>query len=235
MISVTYWGDKVSPLKKLVHKFAKISLMRKLILLLLFTSFSAKAYVDLNISYSFTKRKIEGIEDELSNEDPGEAVTTTSGVSVTWAWYIWEYTALELNYSSSDERLTDNRETATSDSTITIKEIDSLVRTQVSGVGIRQSFASRKARIVPSLSIGYAQLTTSGETTYVLDNSGAEERLTIEKDKEVNNSGYVTFQLRFRLTQLMGLTLAAKSVMPDFDTEQAENNLIYSAGFSWAF
>jgi hypothetical protein len=209
--------------------------MRILGLALLFISFNAFSYVDLNISYSFTKRKIEGIEDELSTQDPGEAVTTTSGVSVNWAWYIWEYTALELNYSTSDERLQDNRETTTDDSSITIKEIDSIVRTQVSGVGIRQAFASRKARIIPSLSIGYAQLTTSGTTTYTLDSSGTEEDLTIEQDREVMNSGYVTFQLRFRLTQLMGLTLAAKSVMPDFDTDQAENNLTYSAGFSWVF
>jgi hypothetical protein len=209
--------------------------MKKIFFLFIFISFSAEAYVDLNLSYSFTKRKIEGIENDLSDEDPGEAVTTTSGVSINWAWYVWEYTALELNYSTSDERLQDNRETTTDDTTITIKQIDSLVKTQVSGVGIRQSFASRKARIIPSLSIGYAQLTTSGTTTYLLDNNGTEEELTIEQDKEVNNSGYVTFQIRFRLTQLMGLTLAAKSVMPDFDTDQAENNLTYSAGFSWVF
>jgi len=209
-------------------------MIKSVLILFLFIS-SAHAYVDLSVSYSFTKRKIEGAQDDLSEDDPGEAVTTTSGISANWAWYIWEYTALEFNYSSSDERLTDNRETQTDDSTISIKEIDSLVKTQVSGVGIRQSFASRKATFIPSLSIGYAQLTTSGTTTYTLDNNGTEETLTLERDKEVFNSGYVTLQLRLRLTKLMGITLAAKSVMPDFDTTQAENNLTYSAGFSWVF
>ena len=209
----------------------------KLIITLLFLTISnLYAYVDLSLSYTFTQRKIQGVEtDTVTQEEAGQAITTSSGVSATWAWFIWEYTALEFNYSSSNERLLDDR-TATDSTGLTIKQIDSLVKTEVSGVGLRQSFASRKSRIIPSLSIGYAQLTTEGTTTYTLqDGTDPEEKITIENDKETSNSGYVSFQLRFRLTKLMGLTLSARSVMPDFDTEQAENNLTYSAGFSWVF
>lgn len=197
---------------------------------------SAYSYVDLSLSYTYSNRRIDGIEtDTVTEEDAGEAVTTSTGISATWAWYIWEYTALEFNYSSSNETLTDTRQ-ATDSSGLTIKQIESVVKTEVSGVGLRQSFASRKARIIPSLSLGYAQLTTEGTTTYTLqDGTDPEEEITIENDKEVSNSGYVAFQIRFRLTELMGLTLAARSVMPDFDTELAENNLTYSAGFSWVF
>lgn len=209
--------------------------MKWLLLSILFISFSAQAYVDLNLSYTFTSRKVDGVEDPTSDEDPGQAITTTSGVSATWAWFIWEYTALEFNYSKSEERLVDDRE-ATDSTGLTIKKIDSIVTTEVSGVGLRQSFASRKARIIPSLSIGYAQLTTQGTTTYTLqDGTDPEQEATIENDKETFNSGYVALGIRFRLTQLMGLTLSARAVMPDFDTEKAEDNLTYSAGFSWVF
>lgn len=195
----------------------------------------ALSYVDLGLNYNFTQRKIDGMEPTDAVPDPGEAVTTTEGWSINWGWYIWAYTALELNYSQSKERLVDDRETGTDDDTLVIKEIDSLVKTQVMGVGIRQSFAKRKALLIPSLAIGYAKLTTSGETSYVLDDNGTEHKLTLDRDTEVFNSSYVTLSLRIRFTELVGLSLAAKSVMPDFDTSKASDNLTYSAGFSWVF
>lgn len=209
--------------------------MKAYLLLITFLSSSVYAYVDLGISYAFTKRKIQGAEIVGSDEDPGQAITTTTRQGINWAWYIWEYTALELNYSQSTERLLDNRETGTSDNSVIIKQIDSTVVSTVQGAGIRQSFASRKARFIPSISIGYAKLTVSGTTKYLLDVSGAEETLTLERDKETFNSSYATVQLKIRITQLMGLTLAAKTVMPDFETSEAENNLTYTAGFSWVF
>jgi hypothetical protein len=205
-----------------------------LIFIFLFSS-SAFAYVDLNLQYSFTKRRIEGVGPVGSTEDPGEAITNTTGYYVNWAWYMWEYTALELNYSSSQEQLIDTRITATTDETVKIQKIDSVVITNVQGAGIRQSFASRKSTIIPSLSIGYAKMTTSGTTKYLLDVSGTEQSISLERDKETYNSSYATFQIRIQFTQLMGFVIAAKTVMPDFDTKQAQNNLTYTAGFSWIF
>lgn len=206
-----------------------------IILTLFFMSDIAYSYVDLSLNYNFSKRKIDGADTELSDEDQGQAVTTTEGWSINWGWFIWEYTALELNYSRTSERLVDDRESSNSDGTFTIREVDSLVVTEVQGAGLRQSFASRKSTIIPSISVGYAQLITSGETTYKVDDNGTDQEISLERDKETSNSGYVTLSLRFRLTKLMGLSLSAKSVMPDFDTSKMEDNLIYSAGFSWVF
>ncbi|MBT4790349.1 MAG: hypothetical protein HON90_02160 [Halobacteriovoraceae bacterium] len=197
-------------------------------------SINTYAYVDLSLSYTLSKTRVEGTKTDL-NPEPGEANTTTEGYHLNWAWFIWEYTALELNYSSSNQRLLDTREVATSDSAITIKQVDSTVITQVSGAGIRQAFAGRKSRIIPTLAIGYAKYTTSGTSKYTLDASGTEAILEVEQDKEVSSSSYASFSLRFSFTQLMGLTLSAKTVMPDFDTSLAGNNVTYSAGFSWMF
>lgn len=211
--------------------------MKFLFVLLIFCQ-SAMAYVDLNLSYTYSVRRVEGVETE-ANPDPGSAQTTSTGYIFNWAWFMWEYTALELNYSSTTQRLLDNREITTTDAgtgdPVTIKEQDNTVITEVAGVGIRQAFASRKSRIIPTLAIGYATYTTSGSTKFVIDYNGIQGTVDSEQEKEVFSSSYASFSLRFRLTQLMGLTIAAKTVMPEFETDQASNNMTYSAGLSWIF
>lgn len=208
---------------------------KKVIFFILFLNASTVlSYVDLNLSYTLSKRSIDGTDDSI-NSDVGRAETSSSGYSVNWAWYIWDYTALELNYAQTEERLKDNRGAVSSDGQTTILNVDSSVTTEIAGVGLRQSFANRKASIVPSLSVGYAQFTTSGETSYVVEEGGVEKSIDIEQDKRVFSSGYIALMLRFRLTELMGLTVSAKTVMPEFDTTQAQNNVTYAAGFSWIF
>jgi hypothetical protein len=205
-----------------------------LLLILLLSATSAFSYVDLNLNYTYTKRVVDEVDPTIPEEDLGKATSITEGASVNWAWYIWEYTALELNYSETKDNVIDDREIIV-DADLTILKVNSLTKTTVMGAGIRQSFASRKAAIIPSFAFGYAKMVQSGTTTYTLNDSGTEQEVSIEQDQEEYGSGYVSFQLRFRLTQLMGFTLAAKSVFPDFDTSLAEDNLTYSAGFSWVF
>lgn len=198
-------------------------------------STSTFAYVDLNLQYSLNKRVVEGSDDSLSQEDQGNATATTESTSVILAWYLWEYTALELNYTDQTERLIDDRVATTVDASITVLKTDSTVKTTISGVGLRQAFASRKSRIIPSLGLGVAKFVTSGETVYTISDGVNQEEITIAQDIQEINSSYASFILRFRITQFMGLTLAAKTVMPDYETSQAENNVTYSAGFSWIF
>lgn len=205
-----------------------------LCILILVSWAPAYALVDLNVSYSYSQRKIDGPE-PLEGGKQTSATSNTQGWSINVAWYIWAYTALELNYSRSLERLQDDRFSSEAGEEVSIKEVDSSVITDVKGVGIRQAFAPRKSLIVPSLAIGYAQLVTSGISSYILDDNGVEQRIELERDEEVFASGYISAQLRVRITELMGLTFSAKTVMPDFDTSKAENNLLYSAGFSWIF
>jgi len=209
--------------------------MKKILFPVLFLiSFNAFSYVDMSLNYTHSMRKVEGIETD-AEPDPGAAITTNSGYTVNWAWYMWEYTALELNYSHFTERLVDDRALSASDGSFTILETDATVITEVAGAGIRQSFANRKSAIIPSLSIGYAKYTTSATKTTKVDIGGTVYEVNDEQEKEVFSSSYASFSLRFRFTQLMGFTLAAKTIMPDFETKEAENNVTYSAGFSWIF
>ena len=188
----------------------------------------------MSLNYTHSIRQIPGAE-RTDDTDPGDAITTNSGYTLNWAWFIWEYTALEFNYSKFTERLVDDRPLTATDGSFTLLKTDSTVVTEISGVGIRQAFASRKSAIIPSLSVGYAKYTTSGTTKTTIDISGTQYEIDSEQDKEVFTSSYASFSLRFRITQLMGLTLAAKTVMPDFETAEAQNNVTYSAGFSWIF
>lgn len=196
---------------------------------------SAYSYVDLSLSYTQSVQKLDGDKVADSSEEPGTAKTTSKGYTVNWAWYVWEYTAIELNYAETNERLEDNRKAATSSKTITIEKIDSSIVTKTQGIGIQQRFANRKARFIPSIALGYAKYTTSGKVKYDILNGGVKDQIDITRDKVTKNSAYVTMAFKIRFSQFLGLTLSAKSVMPDADTSKAANNLTYSAGMSWVF
>ncbi len=211
-------------------------LRKSFLFILIFISNSIHAYVDLDLSYTFSERRINS---DTTSENDDEAVrTTTKGYTFNWAWYLWEYTAIEFNYSHTTQKLLDTREGSTTDSdgdTLTIKEQETTVITEVSGVGIRQAFAHRKARIIPALSVGYARYVTSGNTNYTFELSGVELPYKVEDEVEVFNSGYAAFSIRFKITEFIGLSLSAKTIAPNFDTSLASQNVTYSAGFSWLF
>lgn len=196
--------------------------MRKIVLTLsiLLSSFSTHAFVDFSANYWYSEQ-LYGIEDE------NKIISQTVGVN--WAWYIWSTTAIELNYRQTVDE--DDFNTDVSDGSDTINRVYKRATTKVYGVGIRQAFAGRKARIIPSLFIGTAKQTTKEKTTFVINNNVADGKPT----EVEQNSGQVSIALRIRITDLMGLRFSARSVFPDFDTSQIKNNVSYSAGLSWVF
>lgn len=191
-------------------------------------SISAHAYVDLSIQYSISNR--EAINDTNTE---GELTTESKTISATWAWYIWEYTALEFNYSKSEESQLNTR--SFTDGTVTFNRIKSVTITEVKGAGLRLSFAKRRAFIVPSLSAGYALLTTSGDIEYDYEVSGTQRSLTNPVEEETSSSSYVTAGLRINFSKYMGLSITGKSVMEDFKFSEADKNITYLAGLSWIF
>lgn len=196
----------------------------------------AYSYVDLSLSYSQSTRRVEGVETDL-NPDPGDAITTSKGYSVNWAWYLWDRLAIEVNYGSSSERIVDDRSVSqiSDGKTTTINQLDSVIETETIGAGLKLAFADRKAVIIPSLSLGYAKYKTSGKATYDITIDGTDIIFEQEEDEETFNSSYAQASIRFRFTEYIGLTIAAKTVMPDFETSEAANNITYQAGLSWVF
>jgi len=198
-------------------------------LLIFLISFSSFAYVDLSIQYSASKR--ESISDPNIE---GDLMTETKTISATWAWYIWEYTALEFNYSKSEETQLNTRRQQI-EPTFVLTKTETLTETEVKGIGLRLSFAKRRAFIVPTLSGGYALYTTQGRTDYDYEISGTSGSSSYEVDEETSSSSYITAGLKFNFSKYMGISLTAKSVMEDFDFAQADKNITYLAGLSWVF
>ncbi|MCT4641742.1 MAG: hypothetical protein N4A33_05540 [Bacteriovoracaceae bacterium] len=207
----------------------------RFVLLFILSMSSALCYVDLGVNYSYSKRKVDGVE--VNGSMNGQAVSESATISANWAWYIWSYTALEFNYSKTKGQIVDTRQIEITDGsdTFTIKKSVTKTQTEVKGVGIRQSFAKKTAKIVPSLAIGYAVLTTSAQRELLVQIGSSQISSPDEIPEESTASSYATFSLRFQFTKLMGITLGAKAVMPDMEFEEAKNNMTYSAGLSWIF
>lgn len=200
----------------------------KYILILVF-SFSSYAYVDLSLQYSASKT--ESIQDPNIE---GEIISENQTLSVGWAWYIWEYTALELNYSKSKYTQTNTRRQQV-DPTFILTKLVSVTETEVKGAGLRFSLAKRNSFILPTFSVGYALLTTSGQTQYDYELSNVPGSNEYDDPEQESSSSYISAGLKFNITKLMGLQFNAKTVMEDFKLSEADKNITYLAGLSWVF
>ena len=206
-----------------------------LVIFSLFISQASLAYVDLNLSYTHSVRKVEGVVTTLEPE-PGSAISTTDGYIVNWAWYMWEYTALELNYSNSQE-ITTEKNTVALTSTLSITGTQNRVTNTVYGVGIRQSFAPKGARIRPTMSLGYAtqEMQSISDYTFSDSVSGASTTVTTSVIKTRADSAFGTFALQLGITQTFAIRASVATVFPAFEWNAAKNNLKYLAGFNWIF
>lgn len=198
-------------------------------LLLLVLSLNAYAYVDLSLQFSQTKR--ESITTDASQSDFNVSSRT---LGIVWAWYIWEYTALEFNYSQSKEVQTNNRDQVI-DPTLTINQTVTTTETEVKGVGLKLNLAKRQAFVIPSVSAGYALLTTGGEASYEYTLSGTPTSVSYDIKEETSSSSYLTAGLRFNFSKFFGVNISARSIMEDFELSQYDKNIIYLAGLSWVF
>jgi hypothetical protein len=189
------------------------------------------SYVDLGLNYGYSKQILGEDEKNISISE------STSG---SWAWYLWEYTAIELNYTVINETLTDLHEQVVQlneSNKVIITETTNKIRTTVQGAGIRQALASRKAFLVPMISFGTAKQISQGTSFYKYRVNEETEEYEVENERDaiVVDSGFVSLMLRFTLTQNFGITLSGKTVFPAEDTSKAKNNISYQAGLSWVF
>jgi len=157
--------------------------------------------------------------------------------SGTLALYLWNMTAIELNYSDSEEISTEN----------TDRDIDEIgairlgyqqrVRTKVYGIGLRQAFANRKSRIIPLISMGYAKQFSEddGEATYKLDSDNSTQTVFFDKMKKRQESVFAAFLLKIRITGGLSIQGSIKTIFPAFEYNEAKNNLKYLVGISWMF
>lgn len=189
---------------------------------------NALAIVEFSATYYYTKQSFPN-----SNTTVEEDVSATRTYSGTLAWYVFNNTAIELFYSSNEDINIDNGVNLTDTSTgKTINTLRSVLVTDSLGIGIRQALASRKSRLIPTISIGHSSQTqmTKYRYFYTDGTSGSIESGKIESDVS-----YLTISLRLRITELLGLTGSITGTYSDFDFSEDPDQLRYSAGLSWIF
>lgn len=201
-------------------------LIRNLIFLFfIILSLNTHALLELNGQYGYD-RQVFG--DRRQNKIVGE---TFSGAV---AWYLFETTAIEGNFNQTETTTTQETNVAI-DSRYSVAGQKDVVRLYSYGLGIRQLLAGRKARILPSLSMGYARQFQKDQTTFTFldNNSGETFTLTDSPTKVRYDSVFATLAINFRLTKRFSLRVSANTIFEAFKFNRAQDNMKYLVGFTW--
>ena len=111
------------------------------------------------------------------------------------------------------------------------------MRSAVYGIGIKQMFAPRSARLIPGISVGYAKQFVEYESDVTIEDTGSKNRLKINngtKNQRID-SVFGTFSLQLRMTERLSLKGSVKTLFPAFELKKARDNVKYSVGFTWVF
>lgn len=166
---------------------------------------------------------------------------TSRTYSGSLAVYLWEFTAIELNAARTDETNTSNDITSVLDSNgaasgVSVSKQLNIIKTEVYGIGIRQALASRKARIRPMISFGYARQFIKDRTDFTFQDDATLTQVISagQEAKTREDSVFATITLQFVLLRGLSLNASVKTVFPAFEFDQAKDDMKYLVGFSWA-
>lgn len=156
--------------------------------------------------------------------------------SASWAWYMFSTTALELSYMRS-ETITDEHNEIAIDSSVSVIGLENVVKSDLYGIGIKQLLASRKARLVPAISLGYAKRFISDHTDYTIRDEATGRTYIIHGDRTRlrSDSTFGTFSLQFRLGAGLSLKASVQAVVKGTEFNRAGDDVKYLVGFSWFF
>ena len=208
----------------IMNQIQKIGLIFSLCLMIF--SVPAHALMELSGSFSYD-RTIYGAQRQNKQID-----RTWIG---TIAVFLFEKTALELNYTYGDEITQENEVIPISGFNLNQISTEGKVNSEVFGVGLRQVFSGRQARFKPSLSLGYAKQFIRSESTSTYQDTSNSNILIFKSDpsKSRIDSVFATFAIQFGLTKRISLRGSVNTLFEADDFNSAKDNLKYMAGFSW--
>lgn len=162
--------------------------------------------------------------------------TVTRSYSGVLSTYIFEYTAIDLSASRTQDITTEN-ERYTVATGIDLIGQQNRVTSQVYGIGLKQMFAPRTARLIPGISMGYAKQFLDYNSDLTIEDTASKARSTITRatTKQRVDSVFGTFSLQLRMTERLGLKASVKTLFPAFELNKARDNVKYSFGLSWVF
>lgn len=201
------------------------SLFLLLTLLVPVSSFAIVNEIAFDFGYD---RQIYGLKRQNSTVNR----TYSAGLST----YIFDYTAIDLNASRSQDITTENERYGVATG-IDVVGQQNRVTSNVYGIGIKQMFAPRTARLIPGLSLGYAKQFINYQSDLTIENtaSGARSTISAGKTKQRIDSVFGTLSLQLRMTERLSLKASVKTLFPAFELDKARDNVKYAIGFSWVF
>lgn len=203
----------------------------KKILFILFTlslSLNANAVIELDLDFNYSK-SVFGAERQNK--------TTSRVYGGSMAFYFFDLTAIEFNYSESEKETIVNHNTKLITTGLVIDTETSTLLSKSYGVGIRQALSGRGSFIIPVISIGWArQRFEDSATATLLDKDTSSSTIyksgvsTFEYD-----SVFGSFALKLRFTKTLSLKGSVKTSFRAFEWNEAKDQLSYAAGLSWMF
>lgn len=156
--------------------------------------------------------------------------------SAALSTYIFDYTAIDLNASRSSDITTEN-ERYNVTTGIDVVGQQNRVTSNIYGVGIKQMFAPRTARLIPGISIGYAKQFLNYNSDLTIEDTSSKVRTNLagKTTKQRIDSVFGTLSLQLRMTERLSLKGSVKTLFPAFELDKARDNVKYAIGFSWVF
>jgi hypothetical protein len=189
------------------------------------TSFAIVNEIAFDFGYD---RTIYGLQRQNS--------TVSRTYSGSLSTYIFDYTAIDLS-ASRNQDITSENERYNVATGIDLIGQQNRVKSQVFGIGLKQMFAPRTARLVPGISLGYAKQFLSYDSDLTVEDTTTKAQAKIYRatTKQRIDSVFGTFSLQLRMTERLGLKASVKTLFPAFKLDKARDNVKYSFGFSWIF
>lgn len=191
-----------------------------------FIVLESKAFTEISVEGSYSNKV-------FGSSRQNDQITQTYSGSI--AFYLFSNTAIEFNYMESQTETIERTELATSEDSVIFKGYKTNVRNIVRGIGIRQAFAGRNARIRPLISLGYAKqkVRDSTQYTYELISTGQQIKLKSPTNEFEDDSVFGSLSIQFRLTKTMSLSTSIRTVFPAFEFDQARDYQKYTIGLTW--
>jgi hypothetical protein len=211
-----------------LKKYRIRSMKRTIVtLLLIFTSFSAQALVELDTQFGYN-RSVFG-----SNKESKDVSRT---YSASMAFYFLSLTAIEFNYHTSEDETVINYDLTGLTGTYLKSQYQNVSGDRY-GVGIRQAFAGQKSFLVPTLSIGWARQKKTSYTNYEIIDTTSDTTYNIKGEKSRNeyDSVFGSFALKIRLTRFLAIKGSITTYFQAFEWNEAKDQLSYMAGLTWMF
>jgi len=204
--------------------------MKKMLLALSILIFAnhAKAVTELDFNFAYDK-SVFGADRQ------NKSTSRTYGGSI--AFYFFEMTAIEFNYSEKEDETIVNHDTSNISSGLVIDSDSQTITSQTYGVGIRQALASRKSFLVPSISFGWARQKFQSSATAIIVDKATSASTTYNSgvSRAEYDSVFGSFALKIQLTKFMSLKGSVKTAFKAFEWNEAKDQLSYAAGLSWIF